>query len=218
MKFNARRGWQTAPLEELCKTASGGTPSRNYAAYFGGNIPWVKSGELRDGLVTKTEEHITSLGLENSSAKMLPVGTLMIALYGATVGKLGILGMEAATNQAVCALFPGKELFPKFVFYFLLAQRENLIEKRTGGAQPNISQEVVRALPIAFPDVPEQKRIAGILERADRLRRVRRSAVEMAETILAATFLGLFGDPVVNSKGWPQAVLLTAARPKQHLS
>jgi len=194
MKSKARRGWQTAPLEELCKTSSGGTPSRNNAAYFGGTIPWVKSGELRDGLVTKTDEHITSLGLEKSSAKILPVVTLMIALYGATVGKLGILGMEGATNQAICAIFPGKELLPKFVFYFLLRQRENLIEKRTGGAQPNISQEVIRALPIAFPDVAEQKRIAAILDRADRLRRLRRFQRDAAETLLFAAFRKIFGS------------------------
>src|SRR5262245_39453530 len=102
MTFKSPKGWQIARLEELCKTSSGGTPSRNGAGYFGGTIPCVKSGELRDGLVTRTEEHLTSLGLENSSAKILPAGTLMIALYGATVGKLGILGTEATTNQAVC--------------------------------------------------------------------------------------------------------------------
>ena len=98
-------GWRWVKLGDVCQTTSGGTPQRGNSNFYGGRIPWVKSGELNDGLISGTEETITDKGLKNSSAKLFPCGTLLIALYGATVGKLGVLGMEAATNQAVCAIF-----------------------------------------------------------------------------------------------------------------
>ena len=97
---------KTVRLGDICRTASGGTPSRTNAGYYGGVIPWVKSGELPDGIVSSIEETITEVGLKNSSAKVFPKGTVLLALYGATVGKVGILPCDAATNQAVCAIFP----------------------------------------------------------------------------------------------------------------
>src|SRR5262249_48455082 len=129
---------QSRRLGELCRTTSGGTPSRGNPSYYGGNIPWVKSGELNDGIVNTTEEQITQLGLMNSNAQILPAGTLLIAMYGATVGKIGVLGMEAATNQAVCAIFPNNTVNSEYLRFFLLSQRRNLIQQRAGGAQPNI--------------------------------------------------------------------------------
>ena len=111
----------TIELGDLCRTTSGGTPSRDNAHYYGGNIPWVKSGELNDEIVTTTQERITKSGLKNSNAELLPAGTLLIALYGATAGKLGVLGMEAATNQAICAIFPSDEVNRDFLRFYLLA-------------------------------------------------------------------------------------------------
>src|SRR5262245_45701650 len=99
------KGWRIAAISEIAKTATGGTPSRLRPEYFGGEIPWVKSGELGDGIVHAAEETLTQLGVDESNAKIFPKGTLCIALYGAAVGKLGILAMEAATNQAVCGIF-----------------------------------------------------------------------------------------------------------------
>ena len=131
-------------LGELCKTTSGGTPSRSKPHYFEGTIPWVKSGELPDGIVIQNSEYISDEAISNSSAKLLPAGTLLVALYGATVGKLGILSRPAATNQAVCAIFPSEAIDTKFLFWYLLAKRPWLIGQAAGGAQPNISQGVVR--------------------------------------------------------------------------
>ena len=138
----------------------------------------------------------------SSSAKVFPAGTLLIALYGATAGRLGVLQVEAATNQAVCAIFPGDRISRDYLFFYLLSIRDSLIESRSGGAQPNISQETVRQLQIPLPPLPEQQRIAGILSRADRLRRLRRYALEMSESYLQAVFLEMFGDLVRNPCDW----------------
>lgn len=157
--------WKTVRLGDAAKTASGGTPSRGKAAYYDGNIPWVKSGELGDSTVFDTEEKITQAALDSSSAKIFPKGTLCIALYGATVGKLGILGMDAATNQAVCGIFLPKEIDTRFAYRFLESKRRDLIEMGKGGAQSNISQQIIRELEFPFPPTDEQRRIVAEIEK-----------------------------------------------------
>lgn len=175
-------GWEWKKLNDLCKTTSGGTPSRGNPGYFSGDIPWIKSGELNDGLITDSEEHITADAIESSNAKKLLKGTLLIAMYGATVGKLGILDIEAATNQAVCAIFPGELLNRNYLFWFLKSYRKDLIQASFGGAQPNISQALIKRIevPIPFPDNKEksldiQNRIVQKIENAaDELAEARR--------------------------------------------
>jgi len=184
---NLPKGWKWARLGDVCNTTSGGTPSRGNASYYGGGIPWVKSGELTDGDVFKTSEKITQEGLNNSSAKLFPSGTLLIALYGATVGKLGILQMEAATNQAVCAIFPNELVLKDFLFFHLLSCREDLLEISFGGAQPNISQNIIRDLIIPLPPLPEQKRIVGIL--SDRLTAIDKARIATEAQLKAAKAL-----------------------------
>jgi type I restriction enzyme, S subunit len=153
------------PLGELCKTTSGGTPSRSKPHYFEGTIPWVKSGELPDGIVIENSEYVTDEAISNSSAKLLPAGTLLVALYGATVGKLGILSRPAATNQAVCAIFPTEAIDTKFLFWYLLAKRPWLIGQAAGGAQPNISQGVVRSLMVPVMPLATQSEIVAEIEK-----------------------------------------------------
>jgi type I restriction enzyme S subunit len=163
--------WDWKKLGDLCQTTSGGTPSRRNSHFFQGTIPWVKSGELTDGAVTEVEEYITQEAVQNSSAKVFPKGTLLLAMYGATVGKLGILGKNAATNQAVCAIFPSFEVENQFLFWFLRRCRPELLALSAGGAQPNISQKIIRELevPIPYTDDPtrslaEQRRIVARIE------------------------------------------------------
>jgi type I restriction enzyme S subunit len=153
------------PLGDVCKTTSGGTPSRKNPDYFSGPIPWVKSGELPDGPVVEIEESISEVALRQSSAKLFPAGTLLMALYGATVGKLGILTRPAATNQAVCAIFPPSDLDTKFLFWFLRYKRSELIAQAVGGAQPNISQGIVRDLKIPLLPLDQQKHIVAEIEK-----------------------------------------------------
>lgn len=163
IKMTAR--WKTVRLGDVAKTSSGGTPNRGVGAYYGGEIPWVKSGELGDSTVYETQETISKAGLANSSAKLFPKGTLCVALYGATVGKLGILGMDAATNQAVCGIFLPKEIDTRFAYRFLESKRRDLIELGKGGAQSNISQQIIRELEFPFPPTDEQRRIVAEIEK-----------------------------------------------------
>lgn len=158
------KSWIWARIQDVAATATGGTPSRSMSTYFGGNIPWVKSGELGDGHVFDTEETLSELGLKSSNAKLFPKGTLCIALYGATVGKLGILEVDAATNQAVCGLFLPDEVHRDFVFYYLASIRRHLIEQGKGGAQSNISNGLVRQTRIPIAPLNEQVRIVAKIE------------------------------------------------------
>jgi type I restriction enzyme S subunit len=151
-------------LHEIAETSSGGTPSRGVKGFYNGDIPWIKSGELPDGEITIVEEKITQLGLESSSAKLVPEGTLVIAMYGATVGRLGILTFPAATNQAVCAIVPSAALDRDYLFHWLLSIRSNLIETSFGGAQPNISQAVIRDLEVPLYPIKQQRHIAARLK------------------------------------------------------
>lgn len=150
-------------IGEIANTSSGGTPLRGNNDFYNGEIPWLKSGELNDGYIEKAEEFITEKGLSNSSAKLFPEGTLLLAMYGATAGKTGITKIKASTNQAVCALFPKEEVKRDFLYWFLRQYRYKFIEISKGGAQPNISQTVINQTQIPIPDISVQKRIISIL-------------------------------------------------------
>lgn len=158
-------GWAWTTVASIAETSSGGTPRRDQPRYFGGSIPWVKSGELGDGYVYEVQEHITEDGLRSSSARVFPTGTLCIALYGATVGKLGILGIDAATNQAVCGIALHPDVDVRFMFRALEFKRRTLIELGKGGAQSNISQEIVRKTQLPLPPTAEQIRIVAEVDR-----------------------------------------------------
>ncbi|MEG3985972.1 restriction endonuclease subunit S [Microcoleus sp. S28C3] len=167
------------PLSEVVNTSSGGTPSRTNQSYYGGQIPWLKSGEMNDSLITKSEEFITEAGLNNSSAKIFPKGTLLVAMYGATAGKTGILDIDASTNQAVCAVIPkDKNTNRDFLFWFFRANRFYYINISRGGAQPNISQKVIKDT--KFPIVEEelQKNIARFLSNLERTKEVDYSLIQ----------------------------------------
>ncbi len=159
-----KKDWIEVGLGEVLKTTSGGTPSRGNPNYYLGSIPWVKSGELNQNTILETEEHISEEAVKNSSAKIFPKGTLLIALYGATIGKLAFLGISAATNQAVCGIFENEALESKFLYYFLLYNRRKLVEQGAGGAQPNISQTILKNLPIVVAPLPEQRAIVARIE------------------------------------------------------
>ena len=156
--------WEIKKLGEICKTSSGGTPSRKNENYYQGDIPWIKSGELNYNTIRDAEETITEEAVNQSSAKIFPEGTLLIALYGATVGRLGFLGLDAATNQAVCAIMPENGLDNGFLYWYLLSIKEDLVRKSIGGAQPNISQTILKDIDIPIPPLPTQHRIVEKIE------------------------------------------------------
>jgi type I restriction enzyme S subunit len=158
-------GWVQTSLESVADWASGGTPSRSNDAYFTGDIPWVKTGELGPMFIRDTQEKLTPEAISSSSAKVFPKGSVGIAMYGATIGRLSIWAIDASTNQA-CAVaqpIPGV-LFNEFLYYFLLSQKRKFIEAGKGGAQPNISQGLLRQWPICLPPLREQHRIVARIE------------------------------------------------------
>lgn len=184
--------WEVTKLSEVCETATGGTPSRRNSDYFGGRIPWVKSGELEDTVITEAKEKISKLAITESNAKVFPKGTVLMAMYGATVGKLGRLAIDAATNQAVCAFFPGKKLDSSFLWHYLRGIRGELLHSSFGAAQPNISQTLIRNLEIPIPPLAEQRRIVarvdGLTSRSEQLRQLNISLVEDMSRILRAEY------------------------------
>jgi len=159
--------WDFVKIGDVCKTGAGGTPLKSRKEYYeGGTIPWLLSGEVAQGEIHKSETFITQTGLDNSSAKIFPVNTVLVAMYGATAGQVGILRCEAATNQAVCGILPNSNFVPEFLFYAMLSKQAELISTATGNAQPNISQIKVKNTIIPLPPLPEQKRIVAILDEA----------------------------------------------------
>lgn len=144
-------------LGELASTSSGGTPRRVVGSYFGGSIPWVKSGELSNPLVESTEEFLTEEGLDNSSAKILNPGVVLLAMYGATAGAVSILGISASTNQAICAIDAHDRLDSIYLAGYLRLITPALLAKRIGGAQPNLTQDIIRSILIAVPDLDSQR-------------------------------------------------------------
>ena len=156
-------GWCLTTLGSIGNWQSGATPSRLQKEYYGGIIPWLKTGDLNDGIITNIPEFITEKALAETSVKLNPSGSVLIAMYGATIGKVGILSFPATTNQACCACVDYK-LEQMYLFYFLLANRENFIRMGGGGAQPNISKEKIINTVISLPPLKEQHRIVAKIE------------------------------------------------------
>ncbi len=151
-------------IYNLAETTSGGTPLRTNQDYFNGTIPWLKSGELNDGYIYTAEETITDAGVKNSSAKIFPSDTLLLAMYGATVGRTGITKIEAATNQAICAIFPKEIIRRDFLYWFFRQHRYTFIQQSKGGAQPNISQTVINQTKVPLPELELQDKLVSILD------------------------------------------------------
>ncbi|MBM3861006.1 MAG: restriction endonuclease subunit S [Verrucomicrobia bacterium] len=171
---------------------SGTTPSAKEDAFHEeGTIPWVNTGDLNDGVVVSTEKRLTQRAVrEHSTLHMYVPGTLLIAMYGATIGKVGVLGIEACTNQACCALGQPEHFDTRFIYYWFLDNRRNLVALSYGGGQPNINQDLIRAFRVQSPSLADQRRIAAYLDAAtgkiDRLMSLRRRQVELLREQRAA--------------------------------
>ena len=163
--FEVPESWCWTTLGEIGNWQAGATPSRMRKDYYGGNIPWLKTGDLTDGYIYEIPETITDKALEETSVKLNPTDSVLIAMYGATIGKIGILTFPATTNQACCACVDYKAVTPKYLFYFLLSHKEEFVKMGGGGAQPNISKEKIISTLIPIPPIAEQNRIADEIER-----------------------------------------------------
>ncbi len=164
MPFEVPESWEWQKLGDIGVWQSGATPSRLNKEYYGGNIPWLKTGDLNDGYIQEIPETITQKALEETSVKLNPAGSVLIAMYGATIGKVGILTFPATTNQACCACVEYNGIEQMYLFYFLLSHKEEFIMLGGGGAQPNISKEKIVDTYIPIPPQFEQKRIINAIE------------------------------------------------------
>jgi type I restriction enzyme S subunit len=180
------KGWHVSALEDVASTASGGTPDRKVAGCFGGGIPWVKSGELHEGVVIATEESLTKQGVAASSAKLMPVGTVLVAMYGATAGAVALLGIAAATNQAICCIQPGKKLDAFYLVHLLHRLTPSLLAKRVGGAQPNLSQDLIRKLKVPLPPHELQRIFASKLTAIEKMKAAHRASVTEIDALFAS--------------------------------
>nr|MDE5770125.1 restriction endonuclease subunit S [Ruminococcus sp.] len=161
--FEIPDSWEWCRLGFIGDWGSGATPSRTNKEYYNGDIPWLKTGDLNNGMIVDIPEKITELALEKTSIRLNPIGSVLIAMYGATIGKLGILTIPATTNQACCACLP-IIIDNKYLFYFLMANKDNFTKRAEGGAQPNISKEKIISTLFPVPPLAEQKRIVEKIE------------------------------------------------------
>lgn len=188
--YKLPENWCWTRMQEIAQWGSGGTPSRKVSEYYNGDISWVKTGELNDDYIFETEEHITQEAISHSSAKIYPTDTVVIAMYGAIIGKVGILGIPAATNQACACAIVKPSTDYKYLFYYAQSQKDDFIKKGKGGAQPNISQEIIKFHKFPLPPLAEQQRIVDRIEslfaKLDEAKEKAQAVVDSFETRKAA--------------------------------
>ena len=198
-----KKGWEIKTLGEVCETGSGGTPiSTNKKYYEGGNIPWLRSGEVCRKEITNSEIFITEEGMKNSSAKIFPVNSVLIAMYGATAGQVGVLKFESTTNQAICAVLPNEKLLPEFLYYHLSKIKEYIVSKAVGAARNNLSQEIIKKFPIPIPPIQEQEEIVERLDKGfeliDSLKETAKKNLDNAKEL----FQSVLREELSPKEGW----------------
>lgn len=183
-------------LGEICDVVSGGTPSRATAEFWdGGTIPWIKIGNIQRKYVDEADEYITQAGLEGSSAKMLSAGTILFTIF-ATLGEVGILTIEACTNQAIAGITikNQSDILTDYLYYFLKSQKSCIAALGRGVAQNNINLSILRNFEVPIPDLPMQKQIVAILDKTAKVVEVRQQQLQQLDELVKARFVELFGD------------------------
>lgn len=189
-------------LGDIFDISSGGTPSKSHPEYYGGDIPWVKTGDLKSEYLYKVEDFITEDGLKHSSAKLYGVDTVLIAMYGATIGNTSILKMSACTNQACAAFKKNDRVIPEYLYFFLRSQKERFVRDGVGGAQPNISAGYLKNIEMELPALEEQRIIVDVLNKLVEIIEKRNQELEKMDELVKSRFMELFGTFPTNEKGW----------------
>lgn len=179
------KGWEVKSIQGIAKTTAGGTPSKTHDEYYtGGDILWLRSGEVCRMNITDTELRITELGLLNSSAKLVPVNSVVVAMYGATAAQVGIIRNEMALNQAICAILPNKYTDPIYLYFCLSSLKDCLIKVAHGAAQPNISQAIIKTTQISVPPLELQETFAKRIEAIEAIKATTQQQLAALQTLL----------------------------------
>ena len=206
-------------IGDLTNVITGGTPPTAKPEYWdNGDIPWLQSGCCQDCDVDFAEKYITQEGYDNSSTKLMPKDSVMIALTGATAGKIGYLNFEACGNQSITGILPCGLMNQRYLFYFLLSQREKILADCIGGAQPHISQGYVKNIYVPVLSLEKQKEIVDTLSCLSGIINKRRDEIRLLDNFIKARFVEMFGDPVVNEKGWMTKPLLDMGQCKNGMN
>lgn len=195
-------------LGDVFEIGSGGTPSKTHPEYYGGDIPWVKTGDLKSEYLYEVEDFITEEGLNNSSAKMYESDTVLIAMYGATIGATSILNFPACTNQACAAFKKSEEILPEYLYFFLRSKKEKFVNDGVGGTQPNISAGYLKKVQIEVRSLDEQSEIINVLDKVNRIIDERTKELAALDDLIKARFVEMFGG-LHNSKLYPYVSIET---------
>ncbi len=196
--FKNAGDWASDSLGNIFETTSGGTPSRTEKSYWNGDIPWVTTSLVDCGVITSAAEFLTAEGLKNSSAKLFPNGTVLMAMYGQgkTRGQVALLGIKAATNQACAAILPRKDIDPYFVFLNLAGRYDEIREMSNSGGQENLSQGLIREIQFTFPpNDDEQRKVTACLSSLDALITAETQKLETLKTHKKGLMQQLFPSP-----------------------
>ena len=202
-----QNNWKYLAVSEFADVVTGGTPRTSIKEFWeNGNIPWLPSGNLKFNKIDSANKFITDLGLEKSSAKLMPINTVVIAMTGATLGRVGVLGIEASANQSVTGILPNDTTEPKFLFYFLWSSYHKIISEAGGSAQPGINQKYVKNLPIPIPPLQEQKRIVAKIDtlfaKIDKAINLTEESLKQAENLLPSILKEVFEKG--KADGWEE--------------
>ena len=201
------RTWPTTRLEKSGQWLSGGTPSRSESSYWGGDIPWIGSKDVKGFELSGAQEHVTEVGSMNGT-RLVGAGTIIFVVRGMSLAKefrVGLTTREVAFNQDLKAIIPRKELDPRFFAWYLtyIGPRVLLRVETASHGTKRLPTGQITGLPVPLPPLPEQRRITAILDKADAIRRKRKEVIALTEAFLRSAFLEMFGDPVTNPRGWP---------------
>ena len=202
---------RTVRLGDICDIVSGGTPSRSNPEFWqDGNIPWIKIGNIKGKHISEADEYVTQKGLDGSSAKMLPKGTILYTIF-ATLGEVGILDIEACTNQAIAGITVRDPLKvqTEYLYYYLKSKKNYVNEIGRGVAQNNINMSILRNFSVPMPKIEEQKEIVSVLSKAETIISARKQQLSALDDLIKARFVEMFGDPEINPMCWPIKTLDT---------
>lgn len=179
--------YDSVEVGRYLKTTSGGTPATSCPEYYkNGTIPWLTSSEVNSGIISKTKAYITEEGLKNSSAKYIPEDSIVIAMYGATAGQVGLLKIRCTTNQAVCAILPSERFLPAFLYYNAQYNKPWMLSQCAGGAQKNISQRIIRRMALYDAPLPLQRQFAEFVTHIERMKGKVRASLEATQKLLGS--------------------------------